>query len=127
MLNTTVVMVPTREYVFTLTNANARTGKRDGRGGEADIKMLGAYDRDVLNENGKLLLGFTQDNKLALLNTLFCIHKSGLSYSFQNANRNKGKLRPNYILTNKVGRRLVRCINIHRPFLEAPELDLNLV
>ena len=28
--------------------------------------MLGADGRDVLNENGKLLLGFAEDNKLAL-------------------------------------------------------------
>ena len=29
--------------------------------------MLGAYGRDMLKENGKLLLGFAEDNKLALL------------------------------------------------------------
>ena len=41
--------------------------------------MLGAYGRDKLNENGKLLLGFAEDNKLALLNTFFCTPKSGVS------------------------------------------------
>ena len=49
-----------------------RTAKRSDGGGEADNKVLGAYGRDKLNENGKLLLGFTEDNKLALLNTFFC-------------------------------------------------------
>ena len=58
-LNCTVVSVPAREYVFVLTNANARTGKRDEGGGEADSKVLGAYGRD---KNGKLLLGFAEDN-----------------------------------------------------------------
>ena len=43
--------------------------------------MLGAYDRDELNENGKLLLGFAVDNKLAILNTLFCTPKSSVSYT----------------------------------------------
>ena len=42
-LNDTVASVPAREYVFVLTNANARTGKIGEGGGEADIKMLGAY------------------------------------------------------------------------------------
>ena len=51
------------------------TGKRWDGGGEADSKVLGAYSRDVLNENGKLLLGFAEDNKLALLNTFFLLHQ----------------------------------------------------
>ena len=31
-----------------------------------------AYGRDILNENGKLLLSFAEDNKLAFQNTFFC-------------------------------------------------------
>ena len=53
--------------------------------------MLGAYDRGVLNENGKLLLGFAEDIKLALLNTLFCTPKYGVSYTFHSANRRRNK------------------------------------
>ena len=53
---------------------------------------MGAYGRDALNENGKLLLRFAEDNKFALLNTFFCTPKSGVSYKFQSANRGKGKL-----------------------------------
>ena len=53
-------------------------------------QVLGAYSRDKLNENGKLLLGFVEDNKLALLNTFFCTPKSGVPYTFQSANRSKG-------------------------------------
>ena len=97
-LNSTVVSVPARGYVFVLTDVNARTGKRGGGGGEAGIKVLGAYGRDVFNENGKLLLGFAEDNKLALLNTLFCSRKSGISYTFQSANRSKRQVRLDYIL-----------------------------
>ena len=81
-LNCTVASVLAREYVYVLTDANARTGKRGEGGGEADSKVLGVYGRDTLNENGKLLLGFAEDNKLALLNTFFCTPKSGVSYTF---------------------------------------------
>ena len=82
-LNCTVASVPPREYVFILTDANVRTGKRGEGGGKADSKVLGAYGRDMLNKYGKLLLDFAEDNKLALLNTCFCIPKSGVSYTFQ--------------------------------------------
>ena len=70
-INCTVASVPAREYVFVLTDANARAGKRGECGGEADSKLLGAYGRDKLNKNSKLLLGFAEDNKLAFLNTFF--------------------------------------------------------
>ena len=107
-LNSTVKPVPSREHVFVLTDANARTGKRGEGGGETDSKVLGAYGRDVLNENGKLLLRFAEDNKLALLNTFFSTPKRGVSYTFQSGNRGKGQARLNYILTKQAGRRLVR-------------------
>ena len=87
-LNSTVKPVPAREHVFVLTDANARTGER-GDGG----KVLGAYGRDVLNENGKLLLRIAEDNKLALLNTFFSTPKRGVSFTFQSANRGKGQAR----------------------------------
>ena len=74
-LSCTVASAPAREYVFAFTDANTRTGKRGEGGGETDSKVLGAYGRNKLNENGKLLLGFAEDNKLALLNTFFCTPK----------------------------------------------------
>ena len=73
-LKSTVASVPAWKYVFVLINVNARTGKKSEEGGETDSTVLGVCDRDVLNENGKLLLGFTDDNKLALMNTFFCTH-----------------------------------------------------
>ena len=90
-------------------------------------KVLGAYGRDKLNENGNLLLGFAEDNKLALVNTFFSTPKSGVSYTFQSANRSKGQARLDYILTKQADRRLIRCVNVRRPPLEAPESDHNLV
>ena len=81
-LNVTVNSVPARELVFVLTNANTRTGKRGDGGEETDSKVLGAYRRDVLSENGKLLLRFEEDNKLALLNTFYSTPKRGVSFTF---------------------------------------------
>ena len=69
----------------------------------------------------------TEDNKLALLNTLFCTPKSGVSYTFQSANRSKGQAHLDYILTKQADRRFIRCVNVCRPPLEAPESDHNLV
>ena len=89
--------------------------------------MLGAYGQDKLNENGKLMLGFTEKKKLALLNTFFCTPKNGVSYTFQSANRSKGQARLDYILTKQADRRLIRCVNVRWPPLEAPEPDHNLV
>ena len=126
-LNCTVASVPARECVFVLTDANARTGKRGEGGREAESKVLGAYGRDMLNENSELLLSFAEDNKLALLNTFFCTPKSSVSYTFQSANHSKGQARLDYILTKQADHRLIRCINVRRPFLETPELDHNLV
>ena len=126
-LNCTVASVPAREYVFVLADANARTGKRGEGGGEADSKVLGAYGRDKINENGKLLLGFAEDNKLALLNTFFCTPKIGVSYTFQSANRSKGQAHLDYVLTKQADGRLIRYVNVRHPPLEAPESDHNLV
>ena len=88
---------------------------------------MGAYGRGKLNESGKLLLGFAEDNKPALLNTFFSTPKSDVSYTFQSASRSKGQARLNYILTKQADRRLIRCVNVRRPPLEAPESDHNLV
>ena len=74
-LNCAVASVPAREYVFVLTDANARTGKRGEGGGEADSNVLAAYGRDKLNENSKLLLAFADDNKLTLLSIFLHSYK----------------------------------------------------
>ena len=88
--------MPAQEHVFVLTDANAGTGKRGAGGGETASKVLGAYGRDVLKENGKLLLRFAEDNKLALLNTFFSTPKRGVSFTFQSSNRGKGQARLDY-------------------------------
>ena len=83
----------------------------------------GAYGRDVLNENGKLLLRFAEGNKLALLNTFFCTPKSSVSYTFQSFNHDKGQARLDYILIKQADGRLVRCVKVPSPPLESAESD----
>ena len=49
--------VPRHEQLFVLMDANARTGRSEKGGvGSKDNKILGAYGRDTLNDNGELLL-----------------------------------------------------------------------
>ena len=58
----------------------------------------------------------------------FFLHpQSGVSYTFQSANRNKGQVRLDYILTKQADRRLILCAIVRRSPLEAPESDHNLV
>ena len=59
-----VKQIPTKELLFVLIDANARTGKR--MEGCDDCRVLGEYGRDELNNNGKRLLSLALDNKLAL-------------------------------------------------------------
>ena len=56
-LNRAVKEVPKHEQLFVLMDANARTGRREkGQVRSKDNKILGAYGRDTLNDNGELLL-----------------------------------------------------------------------
>ena len=64
--------VPGHEQLFVSMDANARTGRRGGGGpGSEDCKVLGAYGRDTLNDNGERLLSFATNHDLALVNTFF--------------------------------------------------------
>ena len=75
-------------------DANAWTGKRQS--GCADSKVLGAYGRDELNDNGERLL-HAADNKLALLIAFFATPNRGVLYTFQSADSGKGQSRLDYI------------------------------
>ena len=123
-LNSNVASVPAREYVFVLTDTNARTGKRGEGRGEVDSKVLGAYGRDMLNENGKLLLDFAEDNKLALLNTFCCTPKSGVSYTFQSANSRKRQASLCCILTKQADRQLIRYVKCPPASLRGTRIGL---
>ena len=76
-LNNMVASVPVWEYDFVLKDTNTKVGKRGEAGEEAGSKVV--YGRDVLNENGEVLLGIPEDNVLALLNTSFAPPKVACS------------------------------------------------
>ena len=64
-LDRAVKDVPRHEQLFVLMGANARTGRREKGGvGSKDNKILGAYGRDILNDNGELLLSFANNHDL---------------------------------------------------------------
>ena len=70
-LDRAVKDVPRHEQLFVLMDANARTGRREKGGvGSKDNKILGAYGRDILNDNGELLLSFANNHDLAILRKL---------------------------------------------------------
>ena len=81
--------VPRHEQLFVLRNANARTRRREKGGvGCKDNRILGAYDRDTLNDNGELLLSFANNHDLAIVNTFFSTLKGGVSYTFNGRAKN---------------------------------------
>ena len=66
-LGCTVVAAPRGEHLPVMMDANSRT---DARGKSCvDDKVLGAYARDTLNDNGRHLLAFPAENQLAPVNT----------------------------------------------------------
>ena len=78
-LDKAVEEVPRQEQLFVLMDANARTGRREkGQVGSKDRKILGAYGRDTLNDNGELLLSFANNHNLALVNTFLSTPKGGV-------------------------------------------------
>ena len=98
------------EQLFVLMDANARTGRRDkGQVGSKDGKVLGAYGRDTLNGNEKLLLSFANNHDLALVNTFVSTPKGGVSHTFNG----RGNKRIDYILTRQRDRKLLRNVTVH--------------
>ena len=112
-LDEVVKGVPSRDHLLVLMDANARTGLRGI--GWTDSKVLGAYGRDELNDNGERLLTHATDNKLALLKTYYATPARGISCTFQSLNRGKDQYRLDYTLTRRVDRRLVRHVIVRTP------------
>ena len=115
---------PKHEQLFVLMGANARTGRRGkGQVGSKDSKILGAYGRDTLNDNGELLLSFANNHDLALVNTFFTTPKGGVSHTFNG----RGKKRINYILRRQRDRKFLRNVTVHPQPSFLPISDHNIV
>lgn len=50
-----VKLVSNEDYLIVLTDGNARTAQHDEMGSKDDRKVIGAYERDVLNDHRKKL------------------------------------------------------------------------
>ena len=114
-----------------LMDANARTGRRIKGENLQDEGILGTYGRDELNDNGKLLLTFATDNKLAIMNTFFSTRKSGVSHAYNGVtgNRTRDFKRIDHVLTRQAHRGKVRNVVVHpQPALLAKaDSDHNMV
>ena len=102
----------------------ARTGRREKGGvGSKDNKLIGAYGRDIHNDNGELLLSFANNHDLAIVNTFFSTPKGGVSHTFNG----RGKKRIDYILTRQRDRKFVRNVTVHPQPSFLPISDHNIV
>ena len=123
-LDRAVKEVPGHEQLFVLMSANARTGRREKGGvGSKDSKILRAYGRDTLNDNGELLLSFATNHGLAIVNTFFGTSKDGVLHTFNG----RGKNRFDYILMRQRDRKLVRNVTVHPQPTFLPISDHNIV
>ena len=123
-LERVVKEVPEHEQLFVLMDANARTGRRGGgKLGSEECKVLGAYGRDNLNDNGERLLSFSANHELALLNTFFSTAKNAISHTFNG----RGKKCIDYILTRQRDRKFVRDVTVHPQPSFLPISDHNIV
>ena len=98
-----------------LMDANARTGEKIEGERTEDDGVLGAYGRDELNDNGKLLLNFATDNKRAVTNSFFSTRNGGISYTYSGVigDRAGDFKRINYILTRQAHRPRVHSVEVH--------------
>ena len=123
-LDRVVEEVPKHEQLFVLMDANDRTGRREkGQVGSEDGKILGAYGRDTLNDNGELLLSVVNNHDLALVNTFSSTPKGGVSHTFNG----RGKKRIDYVLTRQRDRKFVRNVTVHHRLSFLPISDHNIV
>ena len=123
-LERVVKEVPEHEQLFVLMGANARTGRRGGgKLGSEECKVLDAYGRDNLNDNGERLLSFFANHELALLNTFFSTTKDAISHTFNG----RGKKCFDYIFTRQRDRKLVRDVTVHPQPSFLPITDHNIV
>ena len=101
--------------MYVAMDAYARTGRRIERESLQDEGILGTYGRDELNDNGKLLLPFATDNKLAIMNTFFSTRKGRVSHTYNGVtgSRTSDFKGIDYVLTRQAHRGRVRNVVVH--------------
>ena len=84
--------------MFVLIGANARTRQRREACGDGKSRGLRVYGRDVRNDNGRRLLSFATNCKLAPTNTFYRTRMGGISQT-HNGTRPNDRKRIDYILS----------------------------
>ena len=115
-LDSLVQRIPKKEALFVLMDANARTGLKIEIERTEDDGVLGAYGRDEFNNNGKRLLNFATDNKLASTNTFFSTRKGSISHTYNGVigDRAGDFKRIDNILTRQAHRPRVHNVEVHQ-------------
>ena len=102
-LNSTAPSMPARSYVFVLTDAIARTGKRgEGggvRGAGKQTAKCWAHMARRAQHKRQATSGLRRIQQARSSEHGFCTPKIGVSYTFQSANRSNRQTRLHYILT----------------------------
>ena len=112
------------EQLFVLMDANARTGRRGGgKLGSKECKVLGAYGRDTLHDDGERRLSFSDNHELAHSIRIFSTAKNAISHTFNG----RGRKCIDYILTRQRDRKLVRYVTVHPQPSFLPMSDHNIV
>ena len=75
------------------------------------VECLGLYRRDVRNDDGKQLLSFATNCKLALINPLFSTRKGGMSHTHDGTSPNDRK-RTDYILARQAHQPRVHYVKV---------------
>ena len=78
----TVAEVTKREHPLVMMEDNPRAGAR--KGGCVDNDVLGAFEQDTPNDNGRGLMAFSAGDQHALANTFSAAPNLGILYTFQN-------------------------------------------
>ena len=112
-LEEVVKRVPSRDYLLVLMDANARIGMQGI--GWTNRKVMGAYRRDELNDNGKRLLLHNRQQTRPPQHVPYQ-PTSAISYTFQSPNRGKARYRLDY--TQQAYKRLVRSVTV--PTVDTP-------
>ena len=114
-LDSMVQRIPKNECLFVLMDANVRTGEKIEGERTEDNGVLGAYGRDELNDNGKGLLNFATDNKLAVTNTFFSTRKGDILRTYDGVigDRAGDFKRIDYILTRQAHRPRVHNVEVN--------------
>ena len=123
-LDRAVKEVPKHEQLFVLTDANARTGRREKEQVRSkDSKIFGAYGQNTLNDNGELLPFFANNHDLAPVTTFFSTPKGGVSHTFNG----RGIERIDHNLTRQRDRKPARNVMVHPQSSFLPISDHNIV